>query len=163
MFLIKSSLFIISFLILCFNPLFSQEKTIHEKVDSVLSLMNLEEKVGQMNLYNGFWDVTGPIPKNGDAKLKYEHLKTGHVGAMLNVKGVKETRRLQEIVVQESRLGIPLLFGFDVIHGQKTIFPIPLAESASWDMELIKRSARIAAIEASALGIHWTFAPRLLD
>jgi beta-glucosidase len=128
-------------------------------VDSLLSQMTLEEKIGQMNQYNGFWEITGPVPKDGDAKQKYEHFKKGWVGAVLNVKGVANVRRLQEIVVKESRLGIPLIFGFDVIHGQKTLSPIPLAESASWDLQAIEASARMAAVEASALGINWTFAP----
>lgn len=121
--------------------------------------MTLQEKVGQMNQYNGFWEVTGPEPKDGNAKTKYEHLKMGLVGSVLNVKGVENVRKLQEIVVKESRLGIPLLFGFDVIHGHKTLSPIPLAEAASWDLTAIQKSARIAAIEASAVGINWTFAP----
>ncbi|MEI7472679.1 MAG: beta-glucosidase BglX [Chitinophagaceae bacterium] len=128
-------------------------------IDSLLQKMTLEEKVGQMNQYNGFWEVTGPVPNEGNAKLKYEHLKKGMVGAVLNVKGTANVRKLQEIVVKESRLGIPLLFGFDVIHGYKTITPIPLAEAASWDLEAIEKSARVAAIEASAVGINWTFAP----
>jgi beta-glucosidase len=124
-----------------------------------MSIMTLDEKIGQMNQYNGFWDVTGPTPNEGDAKLKYEHLKNGLVGSVLNVKGVENVTKLQKLVVEESRLGIPLLFGYDVIHGHKTLFPIPLAETASWDLEAIEKSSRIAAIEASALGINWTFAP----
>lgn len=133
--------------------------SIEQRITALLRQMTLEEKVGQMNQYNGFWDVTGPAPKEGNSKMKYEHLKRGLVGSVLNVKGVENVRKLQELVVKESRLGIPLLFGFDVIHGQKTIFPIPLGESASWDMTAIERSARVAAIEASAMGINWTFAP----
>lgn len=129
------------------------------KVDSILKLMTLEEKIGQMNQYNGFWDVTGPSPKDGQAAVKYANLKKGLVGAMLNVKGVKEVRAIQKIAVEETRLHIPLLFGFDVIHGYKTISPIPLAEAASWDLEAIKKSAAIAAEEASAVGLNWTFAP----
>ncbi|KGO88344.1 beta-glucosidase [Flavobacterium rivuli WB 3.3-2 = DSM 21788] len=132
---------------------------IDRRVDSVLALMTLEEKVGQMNQYNGFWDVTGPAPQGGDAALKYEHLKKGWVGSMLNVKGVKDVRALQKIAVEETRLHIPVIFGFDVIHGYKTISPIPLAEAASWDMEIIERSAQIAAAEAAASGLNWTFAP----
>ena len=139
----------------------AKPKTIDEKVEALLQKMTLEEKIGQMNQYNGFWDVTGPAPKNGDAALKYEHLKKGWVGAVLNVKGVKDVRKLQELVVNETRLGIPLLFGFDVIHGYKTIFPIPLAEAASWDLGAIEKSARISATEAAANGINWTFAPML--
>jgi beta-glucosidase len=137
----------------------TNEDVIDKKIDSLLAIMTLEEKVGQMNLYNGFWDVTGPVPKEVSSNLKYEHLKKGYVGAMLNVRGVKHVREIQRIAVEESRLGIPLLFGFDVIHGYKTLSPIPLAESASWDLEAIQNSARIAATEASAAGINWTFAP----
>ena len=121
--------------------------------------MTLEEKVGQMNQYNGFWDVTGPSPKGGDAEKKYEHLRKGMVGSMLNIRGVKEVKAVQKIVMEESRLKIPLIIGFDVIHGYKTISPIPLAEAASWDLEAIENSARVAAIEAAASGINWTFAP----
>jgi beta-glucosidase len=130
-----------------------------KKIESLLALMTIEEKVGQMNLYNGFWDVTGPVPKNVSNNLKYEHIKKGYVGAMLNVRGVEHVREIQRLAVEETRLGIPLLFGFDVIHGFKTLSPIPLAESASWDLEAIENSARIAANEASAAGINWTFAP----
>ncbi|MCO6148871.1 beta-glucosidase BglX [Flavobacterium sp. NRK1] len=129
------------------------------KVDSLLSLMTLEEKVGQMNQYNGFWNVTGPVPKDGSAAKKYEHLKKGWVGSMLNVKGVKDVKALQKIAVEETRLGIPVIFGYDVIHGYKTISPIPLAEAASWDLEAIKKSAEIAAAESAASGLNWTFAP----
>ncbi|MDP5229063.1 MAG: beta-glucosidase BglX [Cellulophaga sp.] len=130
-----------------------------QKVDSVLKLMTLQEKIGQMNQYNGFWNVTGPAPENGDAASKYEHLKTGLVGSMLNVTGVEEVRKVQKIAVEETRLGIPLIIGFDVIHGFKTISPIPLAEAASWDMNAIRTSAEVAATEAAASGINWTFAP----
>ena len=132
---------------------------VDRKVDSVLSLMTLEEKVGQMNQYNGFWEVTGPVPINGQAATKYEHLKKGWVGSMLNVKGVKDVRALQKIAVEETRLHIPVLFGYDVIHGYKTVSPIPLAEAASWDLEAMRRSAEIAAAEAASSGLNWTFAP----
>ncbi|NBU81361.1 MAG: beta-glucosidase BglX [Flavobacteriaceae bacterium] len=132
---------------------------LNTKVDSVLKLMTLEEKIGQLNQYNGFWDITGPTPKDGQAALKYDHLKKGLVGSMLNVKGVNAVRTIQKIAIEQTRLGIPLLFGFDVIHGYKTISPIPLAEAASWDMDAIKKSASIAAEEASSVGINWTFAP----
>ncbi|WP_423818308.1 beta-glucosidase BglX [Salinimicrobium sp. TIG7-5_MAKvit] len=133
--------------------------SIEAKIDSLLSIMTLEEKAGQMNQYNGFWEVTGPAPKDGDAALKYEHLRNGRVGSMLTVRGVDQVRAVQEIVVNESRLGIPLIIGFDVIHGYKTLSPIPLAEAASWDMEAIRRSAEVGAAEAAASGINWTFAP----
>ena len=121
--------------------------------------MTLKEKIGQMNQYNGFWNVTGPVPKGGDAKAKYDHLAQGYVGSMLNVRGVKEVREVQKIAVEKSRLGIPLIIGFDLIHGYKTISPIPLAESASWDLKAIKHSAALGAKEAAAAGINWTFAP----
>lgn len=137
----------------------NSSQNFESQIDSVMSLMTLEEKVGQMNQYNGFWDATGPTPKEGQAAIKYEHLKKGWVGSMLNVKGVKEVRALQKIAVEETRLGIPLLFGFDVVHGYKTISPIPLAEAASWDLEAIKKSAEIAAAEAASTGLNWTFAP----
>ena len=135
------------------------EKSISKKADSILALMTLEEKIGQMNQYNGFWDVTGPSPKDGDAANKYEHLKSGLVGSMLNITGVKNVREVQKIAVEETRLGIPLIIGFDVVHGFKTLSPIPLAEAASWDLETIQNSAAIAAKEAAANGINWTFAP----
>lgn len=137
----------------------TQDNVVEFKVDSVLELMTIEEKVGQMNQYNGFWDATGPSPKGGNAALKYNYLRKGWVGSMLNIKGCKNVKAVQKIVVEESRLGIPLIIGFDVIHGYKTISPIPLAESASWDMIAIKKSAEIAASEAAASGINWTFAP----
>jgi beta-glucosidase len=141
------------------NNLNSKANTIPKKVDSLLGLMSIEEKVGQMNLYNGFWDVTGPVPEEGSSKTKYEHLRKGWVGAMLSVRGVENVRKIQQIAVEETRLGIPLLFGFDVIHGYKTLSPIPLAEAASWDLQAIENSARMAATEASAAGLNWTFAP----
>ena len=137
------------------------KQEIERKVDSLLQLMTIEEKVGQMNQYNGFWDVTGPIPEGGSAEKKYEHLRKGWVGSMLSVRGVKEVRAVQKIVVEESRLGIPLIIGFDVIHGYKTLSPIPLAEAASWDLAAIKKSAEVAAAEASAVGINWTFGPNV--
>jgi len=133
----------------------AQRKTIDQKVDSVLKLMTLDEKIGQMNQYNGDWEATGPITKDGD---KQNQIRKGMLGSMLNVTGVEHTRQLQEIAM-ESRLKIPLLFGQDIIHGYRTIFPIPLAEASSWDTSAIKLSARIAATEAAAAGVHWTFAP----
>ncbi len=137
----------------------TKNETINEKVNQLISKMTIEEKVGQMNQYNGFWDVTGPVPENGNAKKKYEHLRKGWVGSMLNVRGTENVKEVQRIAVEETRLGIPLIIGFDVIHGYKTLSPIPIAEAASWDLEAIEKSARIAAIEASAAGINWTFAP----
>ena len=135
------------------------DSSISVKVDSLLSIMTLEEKIGQMNQYNGFWDATGPSPREGEEADKYKHLKEGLVGSMLNVRGVDKVRAVQEIAVEKTRLGIPLIIGLDVIHGHKTLTPIPLGEAASWDLEAIQNSARNAAIEASAEGINWTFAP----
>jgi len=135
------------------------ELTIAQRVNELMDKMTLQEKIGQMNQYNGFWNVTGPSPKEGNAKEKYDHLAEGLVGSMLNVRGAKDVRAVQEVVVNQSRLGIPLIIGFDLIHGYKTISPIPLAESASWDLEAIRNSAALGAKEASAAGINWTFAP----
>lgn len=136
-----------------------KKQEIEQKITVLMAKMTLEEKVGQMNQYNGFWDVTGPSPKDGSPALKYEHLRKGWVGSMLTVRGVEQVRAVQKIAVEETRLGIPLIIGFDVIHGYKTLSPIPLAEAASWDMEAIKHSAQVAADEASASGINWTFGP----
>ena len=100
-------------------------------------------------------DVTGPV-----LDKDYEsYVRAGQVGSIFNAMGADFTRKLQTIAVEETRLGIPLLFGYDVIHGYKTIFPIPLAESCSWDLDLIEKTTRISAIEATAVGLHWVFAP----
>ncbi|WDF45951.1 beta-glucosidase BglX [Chryseobacterium sp. KACC 21268] len=137
------------------------KKPLEERITLLMNQMTLEEKVGQMNQYNGFWEVTGPAPQGGSSKIKYDHLNRGLVGSLLNVRGVQKVREVQKIAVEKTRLGIPLIIGFDVIHGYKTLSPIPLAEAASWDMEAIKRSAAIAASEAAASGINWTFAPNV--
>ncbi|MFB0515369.1 MAG: glycoside hydrolase family 3 N-terminal domain-containing protein [Candidatus Neomarinimicrobiota bacterium] len=124
-------------------------------IDSLLAEMTLQEKLGQLTQYSG-------ERRDGKVPISQEHLKAlrrGEVGSFLNVLGADNTHRLQQIAVEETRLGIPLLFGFDVIHGQRTIFPVPLAEASSWEPELAYRSARIAAVEATANGLHWTFAP----
>lgn len=134
------------------NP---QEAIWDQKADSVLKLMTLEEKIGQMVLYTSDWDMTGPTLRQG----YLEDIRNGHCGNIFNAHTAAYTRKLQQIAVEESRLGIPLLFGYDVIHGHKTIFPISLGESASWDMAAIEKSARVSAIEAAASGINWTFAP----
>lgn len=140
------------------NPLI--DPVIEQKVDSVLSLMTLDEKIGQMNQHNGSWDLTGPIPTDNDyVQQRAELLKNGGVSSLLNVAGAEQTYNAQKLAVENSRLGIPLLFGLDVIHGFKTIFPIPLTESNSWDLEAIERATRVAATEASAAGINWTFGP----
>ncbi len=137
------------------NHLYSQHKTIDERVEELLQKMTLQEKVGQLNQYTGDNQATGPITINPN---KEAEIKGGLIGSMLNVIGTTYTRQYQELAMQ-SRLKIPLLFGQDVIHGYKTTFPIPLAEAASWDLDAIELSARIAAKEASASGIHWVFAP----
>lgn len=136
-------------------PTVAQTRTIDQKVNALLKQMTIEEKIGQLTQYSGDWKATGPVAFKGDHK---EAIKRGKIGSMLNVLGTKYTRQYQEIAMQ-SRLKIPLLFAQDVVHGYKTTFPIPLAEAASWDLDAIKLSARIAATEASASGIHWTFAP----
>ena len=141
-------------LLVCFIG-FSQQKTIDQKVNALLKQMTLEEKIGQLNQYTGNNQATGPITINPN---KETEIKKGLIGSMLNVLGTKYTRQYQELAMQ-SRLKIPLLFGQDVVHGYKTTFPLPLAEAASWDLEAMELSARIAAVEASASGIHWTFAP----
>lgn len=126
-----------------------------EKADSILSLMTLEEKIGQMTLFTSDWDVTGPTMRENYR----EDIVSGRTGAIFNAHTAAYNHELQRLAVEETRLGIPLIFGYDVIHGYKTIFPIPLGEAASWDLDAIELSARIAAEEASAAGLHWTFAP----
>lgn len=134
---------------------FSQQKTIDQKVSALLKQMTLEEKIGQLNQYTGDNAATGPVTINPN---KQSEIKAGLIGSMLNVLGTQHTRQYQELAMQ-SRLKIPLLFGQDVIHGYKTTFPLPLAEAASWDLDAMELAARIAATEAAASGIHWTFAP----
>ncbi|MDP4278800.1 MAG: glycoside hydrolase family 3 N-terminal domain-containing protein, partial [Bacteroidota bacterium] len=128
---------------------------IDQRVDSVMKRMTLDEKIGQMVLYTSDWDVTGPS-LNSNYK---DAIRKGYCGNVFNAYTVDYNRQLQKIAVEESTRKIPLLFGYDVIHGQKTIFPIPLGESASWDLAAIEKSARIAATEAAAMGLNWTFAP----
>lgn len=132
------------------------QKTIDQKVSELLSKMTLEEKVGQLVQYSGFEYATGP--QNSNSATVLNEIKQGKVGSMLNVAGAEETRKFQELALK-SRLRIPLLFGQDVIHGYRTTFPVNLGQAASWDLGLIEKSERIAATEASAYGIHWTFAP----
>ncbi|MDJ0921532.1 MAG: beta-glucosidase BglX [Henriciella sp.] len=129
------------------------------RISDLLEQMTLKEKVGQLIQFSGFYDVTGPAPEGEREAQKHRLLQSGIIGSMLNVVGCDEVRTFQTWAVENSRLGIPMLFAYDVIHGQKTMFPIPLAEAASWDLDLIQQSARIAAIEASAQGLNWTYAP----
>tara|TARA_R110001583_G_scaffold145096_1_gene297128 strand:+ start:75728 stop:77989 length:2262 start_codon:yes stop_codon:yes gene_type:complete len=124
-------------------------------IDSLLQKMTLEEKIGQTVLFTAGADITGPTLDENYVS----YLKEGMLGAIFNIHSAKGARDFQKIAIEETRLGIPLLFGYDVIHGHKTIFPISLGEAASWDLKMIERSARVAAEEASASGIHWTFAP----
>ncbi|AEV99183.1 glycosyl hydrolase [Niastella koreensis] len=133
----------------------AQKKTIDQRVDSVLKLMTLDEKIGQLNQYSSKEELTGPAGENSNIA---QEIKAGKVGSMLNVRGADRTRRMQELAMQ-ARMKIPLLFGQDVIHGYKITFPIPLAEVASWDLTAIEQGSRIAAIETAASGVHWTFAP----
>lgn len=152
----KKFVFSLLVVLLFSNPIGVVAQTpVAKRVEALLKLMTLEEKVGQLNQYSGDWAATGPITNDGD---KQNQIRKGLVGSMLNVVGVEHTRALQQMAM-ESRLKIPLLFGQDVIHGFRTTFPIPLAEAASWDLPAMELSARIAATEASAYGIHWTFAP----
>lgn len=133
----------------------SEDMAMDSFISELMKRMTIEEKIGQLNLITGGWTVTGPeMPKNSQDLIKH-----GQVGAVLNAFGVDYLRSLQKLAVEETRLGIPLIFGLDVVHGFRTIFPVPLAQSCSWDMEAIERSERIAATEATAMGINWTFAP----
>ncbi|MES2277175.1 MAG: glycoside hydrolase family 3 N-terminal domain-containing protein [Bacteroidota bacterium] len=141
---------------------FSQGKTTkrlnpltENKITALIAKMTIDEKVGQLNQYSADGDVTGPATNGGN---KFQDVKDGKIGSLLNIRGAERTRVWQEAAMQ-SRLKIPLLFGLDVIHGYRVTFPIPLAEAASWDLDAIEKSARIAATEAAASGIHWTFAP----
>jgi beta-glucosidase len=133
----------------------AQQKSVDQRVSELLEKMTLDEKIGQLNQYSGDNTVTGPLTINPN---KEQEIKDGKIGSLINILGSQYTRQYQELAMK-SRLKIPLLFGLDVIHGYKTTFPIPLAEAASWDLTAIELSARTAAREASASGIHWTFAP----
>lgn len=149
-------------LLLLAGPLLGEpwiDPEIESRIDELMSRMTLEEKIGQLNQYSAAFGATGPTSGSGLSEERHRRLLAGGVGSMLNVTGAEATRRAQELAVENSRLGIPLIFGFDVIHGYKTAFPIPLAEAASWDLEAAERSARVAATEAAAAGVHWTFAP----
>ncbi|MFZ1703986.1 MAG: glycoside hydrolase family 3 N-terminal domain-containing protein [Saprospiraceae bacterium] len=124
-------------------------------IENLMKKMTLDEKLGQMTLFTTDWESTGPTIRGG-----YENdIREGRCGALFNSHTVEFTTRLQKIAVEESRLKIPLLFGYDVIHGYKTMFPIPLGEASSWDLTAIENSAYIMSKEAAASGLHWTFAP----
>ncbi|HKY28034.1 MAG TPA: beta-glucosidase BglX, partial [Pyrinomonadaceae bacterium] len=129
-----------------------QQSEVEKRIDALLAQMTLEEKLGQLQQLDG----------HADGKYRPEHLelvRKGLLGSTLNVRGAKQTNELQRVAVEQSRLKIPMIFGFDVIHGYRTIFPVPLGEAASWDPVAVERAASIAAAESRASGLHWTFAP----
>ena len=131
--------------------------TIEQRIDSVIALMTLDEKIGQLNQYSGGF-YTGA--NKSRAGTTYETMiRQGKIGSLLNIFGAERTRQFQKIAVEDSRLKIPLIFGLDVVHGFITTFPVPIAEASSWDPQLVEQSARWQAIEASSAGIHWTFSP----
>jgi len=148
-------IFVLALLISCGKDPVRKSTNIDQRVDSVLSKLTLEEKIGQLNLPSAGQFTTGEA-ENSDIAKKIEK---GMVGGLFNIKRVAAIREMQKIAVEKSRTKIPLMFGMDVIHGYESVFPIPLGLSCSWDMKLIERSARIAAQEASADGINWTFSP----
>ena len=124
-------------------------------IADLMSKMTLDEKIGQLTLLTSDWESTGPTMREGYK----DDIRKGRVGALFNAYTAKYTTELQRMSMEETRLKIPLLFGYDVIHGHRTIFPISLGEAASWDLQAIEKAARVSALEASAEGIHWTFAP----
>lgn len=141
-------------------PILSQQKDsktmeMNKFIDNLMAKMTIEEKIGQLNLPSAGDFTTGQAKSSNIG----EKIKKGQVGGLFNIKGVEKIKDVQRTAVEESRLGIPLLFGMDVIHGYETVFPIPLGMAATWNMRAIEESARIAAIEASADGISWTFSP----
>ncbi len=133
----------------------AQNKPMKEFVDELLSKMTLKEKLGQMNLLPAGNITTGAAQNNPIVR----QIKDGELGGVFNIKGLNEIRTLQEMAIKKSRLGIPLLVGMDVIHGYETIFPVPLALACSWNLQGIENSARVAALEASAEGVNWTYSP----
>jgi beta-glucosidase len=150
-------LFLISFFLIsgCKNEPKNILSSYESKADSIIRLMTLEEKIGQLSLFTSDWSSTGPTMRKDYIDL----IRQGKAGSIFNAYTVDYVMSLQKIAVEETRLHIPLLFGYDVIHGHRTIFPIPLGQSASWDLEAIEKSERIAATEATAEGLNWTFAP----
>jgi len=139
----------------CKNQPVSISSVYEKKADSIIRLMTLDEKIGQMSLFTSDMSSTGPTMRDDYVDL----IKQGKVGAVFNAFTVDFVRDLQKIAVEETRLHIPLIFGFDVIHGHRTIFPIPLGQAATWDTAAIEKAERVAAVEASAEGLNWTFAP----
>ena len=155
----KKTLILMTFLAImccaCSQKAGNKGGTSHPKVDSLMNVMTLDEKIGQLVLFTSDWSVTGPSMREG----YLEDIRAGRCGNLLNAHTAAFTREVQRIAVEETRLGIPILFGFDVIHGFKTIFPINLGMSCSWDIDAIEKSARIAATEAAAAGLQWTYSP----
>ena len=138
------------------QPAWARQDTEMDRfLDELIAKMTLEEKVGQLTLLTSDWESTGPTMREGYK----QDIAAGRVGNIFNAYTVEYTSELQRMAVEQTRLGIPLMFGYDVIHGHRTIFPISLGEAASWDMDAIEKSARVSAQEASAEGIHWTFSP----
>jgi len=145
----QTSRFMIVLLLASGLPGAASSQTIDQRIDDLLSRMTLDEKVGQLVQYSGY------------SEARDTAIREGRIGSLLNVTGAENTNRVQRIAIEESRLGIPLLFGLDVIHGYRTIFPIPLATASTWDPELVTSIEAIAAREARASGVHWTFAPMI--
>jgi beta-glucosidase len=133
----------------------AEEAKMNSFITNLMSKMTIDEKIGQLNLPSS-GDITTGQANSSDIGSK---IKAGQVGGLFNIKGVDKIRAVQKVAVENSRMKIPLLFGMDVIHGYNTVFPIPLGMSCTWDMAAVQKSARVAAIEASASGINWTFSP----
>lgn len=128
---------------------------VSEFIESLLAEMTLDEKLGQLTLFVGQWTDVGPRVAEGGE----QEILEGKVGTFYGIYGAQYTREMQRLAVEESRLGIPLLFAFDVVHGFRTVFPVPLAQASSWNPELVEAAARVAAVEMTAHGLHWTYAP----
>lgn len=137
------------------KPVSAEEAKMNTFINNLMAKMTVEEKIGQLNLPSS-GDITTGQANSSDIGKK---IKDGQVGGLFNIKGVEKIRAVQKVAVENSRMKIPLLFGMDVIHGYNTVFPIPLGMSATWNMDAVQKSARVAAIEASASGINWTFSP----
>lgn len=137
------------------KPVSAEEAKMNTFINNLLAKMTVDEKIGQLNLPSS-GDITTGQANSSDIAKK---IKDGQVGGLFNIKGVEKIKAVQKVAVENSRMKIPLLFGMDVIHGYNTVFPIPLGMSCTWDMEAVQKSARVAAIEASASGINWTFSP----
>ncbi|MBN2068028.1 MAG: glycoside hydrolase family 3 C-terminal domain-containing protein [Opitutales bacterium] len=134
---------------------YRNDTQMNEFIDDLMSRMTLEEKCGQLTMSAGHWNNTGPVVKQGGL----DDIKEGRIGSFLSVYGADMTYQLQQVAVENSRLHIPLLFSHDVIHGFRTIFPVPIGQASSWDPDAVEEAAHIAAVEATASGVHWTYAP----